>query len=167
MHGEKLSKRETTFCREYAFCRNPKEAAKFSGVTIFPEMWGMAMLTQSKIQKEIKKIENSQKASLTEALSGYRRLAFGSIADAVKLISSTDTGELLNPDELDLFMVSEIKKPKGGGMEIKFYDRQKALERIENLSEGQDSTSALPFYKALERSADSAFSDGGGSDELL
>lgn len=167
MRSEKLSKREENFCREYAFCRNLKEAAKKAGAAIFPEIAGTAWLMQGKIQKEIEKIDSSQKASAKEALSGYRRLAFGSISDAIKLILSTDTGETLNPEELDLFMISEIKRPKGGGMEIKFFDRQKALERIEGLSENNDSSSALPFYRALSNSAAEIFSDGGDSDELL
>lgn len=167
MPVEKLSKRESIFCREYVFCRNLKEAAKKAGVTVFPEVAGTAWLMQSKIQREIEKIEHSQKATVKEALTGYRRLAFGSIADAVRLICATDTGELLNPNELDLFMISEIKKPKGGGMEIKFFDRQKALERIESLSENNGSSSALPFYKALERAASDTFADGGDSDDLF
>lgn len=167
MPNEKLTKREFTFCKEYAFCRNPKEAAKKAGISVFPEIAGTAWLMQGKIQKEIKKIEESQKSSLKEALCGYRRLAFGSISDAVKLIMQSDTGEFLNPDELDLFMVSEIKKPKGGGMEIKFFDRQKALERIEILCEENDSTSALPFYNALQKSASCVFNDGGDDNDLL
>ena len=35
--------------------------------------------------------------------------------------------------ESDLFNVSEIKRVKGGGVEIKFFDRQKALEKLEEL----------------------------------
>ena len=35
----------------------------------------------------------------------------------------------------DLFNVSEIKRIKGGGVEIKFFDRQKALERLSDLND--------------------------------
>ena len=45
-------------------------------------------------------------------------------------------------------------------MEIKFFDRQKALERLEELQAGT-SDGALPFYRALERSA-ALFSPEGG-----
>lgn len=50
---------------------------------------------------------------------GYRRIAFGNISDAVKLILESD-GDRLDAEKLDLFNVAEIKKPRGGGMEIKF-----------------------------------------------
>ncbi|MBR6531233.1 MAG: terminase small subunit, partial [Clostridia bacterium] len=52
------------------------------------------------------------------------------------------------------FNVSEIKRPKGGGIEIKFFDRIKALEHLEAMCDGgKDDDSALPFYMALEKSA--------------
>ena len=60
---------------------------------------------------------------------------------------------MLGTEKLDLFNVSEIKRPKGGGLEIKFFDRLKALEHLEQLCTGGDEDSALPFYKALENSA--------------
>ena len=31
---------------------------------------------------------------------------------------------------LDLFNVSEIRRVKGGGVEVKLFDRQKALEKL-------------------------------------
>lgn len=72
--------------------------------------------------------------------AGLKRLAFGSCNDAVVLAFAE---ELPPPDiisSLDLFNVSEIKRVKGGGVEIKLFDRLKALEKlheIENLSENQ------------------------------
>ena len=54
------------------------------------------------------------------ALLGYERLAFGSTADAFRLLMSSADDP---PDvgALDLFNVAEIKKPKDGAMEIKFF----------------------------------------------
>ena len=92
--------------------------------------------------------------------SKRRRLAFGSVSDAVRLLLHEAGDEPLDLDRLDLFLVSDIKRPKGGGMEIKFFDRQKALERLEELQAGT-SDGALPFYRALERSA-ALFSPEGG-----
>ena len=60
-------------------------------------------------------------------LLGYERLAFGSTSDAFRLLMSE--GEL-DVQTLDLYNVSEIKKPKDGAMEIKFFDRLKALEKL-------------------------------------
>ena len=39
---------------------------------------------------------------------------------------------------LDLFNVSEIKKVKGGGVEVKFFDRQKAIEKIYDYASGDN-----------------------------
>ena len=39
-------------------------------------------------------------------------------------------------------------------MEIKFYDRQKALECLAQLETSESTGSAVPFYKALEKSVD-------------
>lgn len=83
--------------------------------------------------------------------SGYERLAFGNIADAIKLLYTEDINDI-NLDDMDLFNISEIKKIKGGGVEIKFFDRIKALEKLENIrtfSAKEDNS----FYSALEHSA--------------
>ena len=82
---------------------------------------------------------------------GYEKIAFGSIGDAVKLLFM----EELKPKEakkLDLFTVAEIKKPKGGGMEIKFFDRIKALQCLENISRQESSPSS--FYEAILKGAE-------------
>ena len=83
------------------------------------------------------------------AKQGFRRLAFGSVADAIRLID----GERDNLDSMDLFMVSDIKLVKGGGMEVKFYDRQKALESLASLEQMTSADGSLPIYRALENSA--------------
>jgi hypothetical protein len=54
--------------------------------------------------------------------------------------------------KLKLFNVSEIKRPKGGGMEIKFFDRIKACERLMNQTEAK-ADEGMSFYQALEKSA--------------
>lgn len=87
-----------------------------------------------------------------EVREGLRRLAFGEIQDAVLLLFA-DEGEILNRlGELNLYNVSEIKRPKGGGMEIKFFDRIKALEKLREASDSAVSE-PLSFYRALEEGA--------------
>lgn len=54
---------------------------------------------------------------------------------------------------MELFNIAEIKRPKGGGIEIKFFDRLKALERLADMTADEATDSALPFYRALENSA--------------
>lgn len=73
---------------------------------------------------------------------GYQRLAFGNISDAVSLLYiEHPTPEQLK--SMDLFMVSEIKKPKDGMLEIKFFDRLKALEKLETAGNPADGVKDL------------------------
>lgn len=90
---------------------------------------------------------------------GYERLAYGGIADAVRLLF-TEEPDLAALDKMDLYNIAEIKRPRGGGMEIKFFDRIKALESLEGLSEtGGDS---IPLYRALQECARSLGEKGHG-----
>lgn len=77
---------------------------------------------------------------------GYERLAFGSTADAFKLLMEDNT-ENVSVNDMNLFNVAEIKKPKDGAMEIKFFDRIKALEHLGDIPENEDK--AASFYDAL------------------
>lgn len=156
-----LSQKETAFCRAFVRTRNGREAAASAGFLLFPEKAAQKMLAQTAVQEKIAALETKENATRAELLAGYRRLAFGSVADAVRLLYAVDTGEALDPETLDLFSVSEIKRPKGGGLEIKFFDRQKALDRLAML-ESETADGALPFYRALERSA-AAITESGGA----
>ncbi len=136
----KLTKKEKEFCALYVKLRNAREAAALAGYKVMPQINGIRLLSREAVAKEIARLSRLESA-VNEAAAGFRRLAFGSVSDAVRLLD----GERENLEEMDLFSVSDIKIPKGGGMEIKFYDRQKALE---------STGSAVPFYKALEKSVD-------------
>ena len=84
------------------------------------------------------------------ALEGFRRLAFGDIRDAVKLLFCDE----LNPRALhnmNLFAVSEIRRPKGGGMEIRFFDRIESLRLLSELENADNGADGL--LSAIERGA--------------
>lgn len=87
-----------------------------------------------------------------EIAGGYEKIAFGGIGDAVRLLF-WEEAEPPDLRGLDLFLVSEIRKPRGGGLEIKFYDRLKALQCLEALS-GTDENPA-GIYEALRAGASS------------
>ncbi len=87
-----------------------------------------------------------------EVRDGLRRLAFGEIHDAVLLLFADENRIINELPKFNLFNISEIKRPKGGGMEIKFFDRIKALEKLRD-SENGVSAQPLAFYRALEESA--------------
>lgn len=73
------------------------------------------------------------------------------MTDAVRLLFEEEITKVAL-DEMDLFNVAEIKRLKGGGMEIKFVDRLKALQCLEqmHLTEEKDTED---FYRVLEQSA--------------
>lgn len=97
-----------------------------------------------------------KKSIREEYTDGLRRLAFGEIKDAVKLLYAEDEEILTELPRLDLFNISEIKRPRGGGMEIKFFDRLKALEKLGEL-DSKESKGVPAFFSALEEGAKNAW----------
>ena len=145
-----LTPKELSFCHQYIQTGNPAEAARISGYKGNIEKKGTELISNPQIYQTIEKIFKEKKKNLTyKATTGYERLAFGSIADCIKLLFS----ENLSPKELehmDLFNISEIKKPREGAMEIKFFDRLRALEKLEEI-ESEQKNDKEPFYTALEK----------------
>lgn len=84
---------------------------------------------------------------------GLVDLAVGDISDAVLLLYLSDDEILERLPKLKLLNVSEIKRPRAGGMEIKFFDRLKAMERLSSL-EGEANHDTLSFYDALWHGAE-------------
>lgn len=100
-----------------------------------------------------------------EVTEGYRHLAFGDIQSAVRLLFESEENVLESLDSYDLFNVSEVKKAKGGGMEIKFFDRLKALEKLGELAAYSESKASGSIFEALEKSARLS-QNGCGEDSL-
>lgn len=84
---------------------------------------------------------------------GLLDLAFGDVSDAVLLLYLSDEEVLERLPKLNLYNISEIKRPRGGGMEIKFFDRLKAIERLGN-AEQQTNAGGFSFYDAIQRGAE-------------
>lgn len=95
-----------------------------------------------------------KKTAKDEVREGLKRLAFGEIQDAVLLLFADEEEIEKRLPELNLYNISEIKRPKGGGMEIRFFDRIKALEKLSAL-DSEQTAEPLNFYRALEESAKS------------
>lgn len=159
----KITEKERLFCRYYVLTGNYREAAAKAGYAN-PEKAGARLISGRKISETVAEMKSGMPVS-EDVIRGLKRLAFGSIADAVSLFFAEEPPK--NPDALDLFCVSELKRPKGGGLEIKFFDRLKALEFLATIAEGGSENGAEPFYRALERSAQGLFAaDGGDGDEI-
>ncbi len=153
MNKKKLTKKELDFCRHYVRLRNLRESAIRSGFAILPEYKGICLLSRKEIRDKITELEKESPATTALVSAGLQRLAFGSISDAVRLILSVNENVPPDVDSLDLFNVSEIKITNGKGMEIKFFDRLKALEKLADISCDDRDNGALSFYEAIERSA--------------
>lgn len=132
----KLTKKEEEFCRLYAAGRSPREAAAACG--FFPAVLaGIKLLQRQEIRQRAEEIRKANDPSAL-ATAGLYRLAFGSVADAVRLMTG-DGDALSEPEKLDLINISEIKFAGGGKVEIKFFDRLKAMTALADLGAQQES----------------------------
>lgn len=140
-----LTEKEKLFCLHYAYFGNLKEAQIFSKLK---EKAALETLCKKSATSYIKKL-TSDKAQVKAAVS-LRRLAFGSCNDAVKLAFMQPEEALSKLDELDLFGVSEIKKSSAGALEIKFFDKIKALDVLFSSGEERDENKSSGFLNALK-----------------
>lgn len=97
---------------------------------------GTKLLLRGSVRRQVKRAREALFSEEAEIRAGLERLAYGRANDAVALAFC----EEISPEMIagaDLYNVSEIKKVKGGGVEIKFFDRQRALEALAELNERQ------------------------------
>ena len=160
---ETLSTKEELFCLYFAASRDPRGSAAKAGYSILPERAAQKLLSSDLIIKRINELEQQRRANLAEVTEGYRKLAFGSIADAISLITADELPTKKELEKLDLTMISDIKRPKGGGLEIKFFDRLKALDKLCEISSAVQNENSSDFLSALEKSARALHTDGGGN----
>lgn len=151
MENKNLTPKEKDFCRRMAQSGDSTLAAALAGFSDNPQKKSLELLSRAEIVAEINRISELCRHTAKDlSYVGYQRLAFGSIADAVSLLyMEKPTIEELKT--MDLFSVSEIKRPKDGTMEIKFFDRLKALEKLS--ADVQDEGGATPIYDAIIRGA--------------
>ena len=153
---KELTRKEKLFCLYYAMDADAPQAAARAGFTSPRE--AAARLLQREIIRTAVRNCAPPAVGDDELLAGYRRLAFGSGADALKLLFGSVSPEQF--DQLDLFNVSEIKRPKDGALEIKFFDRMKALEHLEEIARREDPRQGSSLYRALMQSVDHPDGEG-------
>lgn len=154
MNQIKLEEKEERFCLFYRETGNGKEAALAAGYPARAAgVEALRLLADRRIQKrlgQLRKADRSRREDETAA--GLRRLAFGPVNDAVRLAL---LGRELSPAELerlDLYNVSELKVGEKG-VEMKFFDRQKALALLRELDADAPAERRSSFYEALEEGA--------------
>ena len=130
MPDSDIKQKRKKFCCSYVLLGNVREAAISAG---FPAdtalMDGVECLESADCKRLISKLRLLL-ADSGSVISGLKRLAFGSCSDAVYLVFADELPPAEVISGLDLFNVSEIKRVKGGGVEVKLFDRQKALEKL-------------------------------------
>ena len=154
MEHKRVSEREERFCLFYRRTGNGKEAALAAG---YPprsaERTALSLLGEKRIKKRLAALAADEATAEQELLqAGARRLAFGSVNDAVRLALDREN---ISPEELpklDLFALSELKVTDKG-LEMKFFDRLKALSLLRELCGSGSDEEKTSFYDALERSA--------------
>ena len=139
---KKLKPREKRFCSAYLCTCDAAQAARRAGFRHDFAQKGEALLCDERILGEIERLSARRIKTLSSlAAAGYSRLAFGDISDALTLLYNKNP----TPEQLglmDLMMISEIKS-KDGNLEIKFFDRLKALDRLENAAPRDTGVSGL------------------------
>ena len=144
-----MTKKEKCFCRVYAALNNLKEAAVHAG---YPAESAQAvaeeLIAREDISKEVLRLSANNSESLCDrAVAGLLRLAFGNYDDPIKLLYCDEEPDL---SAMNLFNISEIKRPKGGGLEIKFADRMKALALLYEIGKQSEDEESMSFFEALE-----------------
>lgn len=147
-----LSKREKMFCVFYVSSADAKQSAISAGFKKEPKRRGTELLCREDICEYITYLAKIKKSvSVQMANTLLQRLAMSDISDAVSLLFlDSPTKEQLQ--KMDLLLVSEIKKPKDGALEIKFFDRFKALEKLTQENDSK-SESGNSLYEALRLGA--------------
>jgi hypothetical protein len=88
------------------------------------------------------------------ALSGLRRIAFGPACDPVRIALCENSPSPTELAQMDLFLISEIKRPKEGSCEIKFHDRMKAMEMLIAYGERHSGSGVQGILDALSSNGD-------------
>lgn len=130
MPEKNLQQKRKSFCCNYVLLGNVAEAAVRAGFDRENALLeGVACLESAECKRLISQLRDILSDS-GNVVSGLKRLAFGSCTDAVYLVFADELPPPSVISDLDLFNVSEIKRVKGGGVEVKLFDRQKALEKL-------------------------------------
>lgn len=119
---------------------------------MFPERSALRLLRRADIAQEIARIDKQRETTQNDIAIGYQRLAFGCISDAISLLFSDDISRE-EIEKMDLFNISEIKRKKGGDIEIKFFDRLKALEKLQDTQAISAKAEESSLYSAIEQGA--------------
>lgn len=127
-----ITARERLFCGLYARLGDAGEAARRAGYAGDRALTdAVRLLARPDIRREVERqLADTRRAAGALALAGLERIAFGGLGDPVRLLTA---GEDLSPAQLaalDLSAVSEMRRGRDGGLELRFCDRLAALRLL-------------------------------------
>lgn len=140
-----LTDRMKLCCHWYALTEDPEEAAARVYEKPHQRKAAGEVLRSPEARRYLADIRAAGKRE-PEVLEGYRRLAFGSVSDAVKLMFMEETPPDI--DRMDLFNVSGLRRGKGS-LEISFFDRLDALDRLAQKDAEAAAREGQGFYEAV------------------
>lgn len=148
------------FALFYASGKSVKEAGILAGFDKDEaEQEGLKLLKLRSVQKLVKRYVQNGLNNADGVKIGLKRLAFGEINDIMEVVLSEEPIGLNKLFKMNFYNISEVKKVKGGGIEVKIFDRQKAMEKLLEIYKSEDNkTGAEEFLNALTLS-------GGGDNE--
>ncbi len=150
-----LRTKRNAFCCYYTLLGNAEEAALKAG---FDKENALAEAVKCLRSEHCRKNIASLRKNLSDSgnvTAALRRLAFGSCSDVISLAFADELPSHDILSRLDLFNVSEIKRDKSGRIEIKLFDRLKALEKLYELENAfSDRDKAADLLRALSSSAE-------------
>lgn len=148
-----MKKREKEFCRLTVVLGNPQTAAQRAGYRRPDEVWP-ELLTREDVAAEIRRVTREvSKVFRDTLLCSVFRLMTADNNDAVRLLYHEQISDE-EIREMNLSGVAEIKRAKDKSVEIKFFDRIKALDKLSELNGVvSDSASAGGLLEAMRLSA--------------
>ena len=149
----KLTAREKCFCRFCAALGNPAQAAEWAGI---PADQAQSILGREEAAAFVAACEGELGRDSPEhqLLRGVLRLVREGGNDAAVLMLRHEELTPRQIQMLDLYGVSSFKRGSDGSVEIKLYDRLRALEMLERIvGNASDRQEADALCAALEQSA--------------
>ena len=124
-----LNARQKLFCHWFALTRDAQGAADRCFRAPEKREEALRLLQTPLAQDYLRQVEAALggEGLTATAEEGYRRLAFGPVTDAVRLMFPTED-ETPPLEEMDLYNISKISQAKGG-LEITFFDRLAAQQK--------------------------------------
>lgn len=148
-----MKKREKEFCRLTVVTGNPQTAARRAGYRRPDEAW-TELVTRGDIAAEIRRVTREvSKVFRDTLLCSVFRLMTAENNDALRLLYHEEMSDE-EIAQMNLSGVAEIKRTKDKSVEIKFFDRMKALDRLSELNDTvNDSASTGGLLEAMRLSA--------------